>query len=316
MKTRYLSALLAVYLGSTLSAVALADSAPPSVDFGSAATSDVPTTTAPPVKKSTPRAHNKRIRDPLKVDPSIALKNTAAKEIVLPGVLTVPGEGIGVPDPSNVQKISWTNTGNKTVYLSADEPNRILLPFKNPYIVRTSDVQADKREASNNVYVYWANPDAQARHLYIEPPDGGSSLGLNIVPKKIPAQTIIVTDDTGVVSGRRPKTSTGGEYTSHIQDLMAAIALGKAPDGFSQVDIQFPPIAMNGLSATVDTRYSSQEGDLYVYTVRNPTQSRVVLREEEFDGPEVIAVSIFPKPVLLPGERTLVIVMARKREEQ
>ncbi|WP_049096367.1 TraK domain-containing protein [Burkholderia cepacia] len=316
MKTRYLSACLAVYLGSTLSTVALADSAPTSVDFGTVAASDAPSTAASPVKKSKPRTHSKRTRDPLKVDPSIALKNTAAKEIVLPGVLTVPGEGIGVPDPSNVQKISWTNTGNKTVYLSADEPNRILLPFKNPYIVRTSDVQADKRETSNIVYVYWATPDVQARHLYVETPDGGASLGLDIIPKKIPAQTIIITDDTSIVSGRRPKTSTSSEYTSHIQDLMAAIALGKAPDGFSQVDIQLPPIAMNGLSATVDTRYSSREGDLYVYTVRNPTQSRAVLREEEFDGPEVIAVSIFPKPVLLPGEKTLVIVMARKREER
>ncbi|MBU9371002.1 type-F conjugative transfer system secretin TraK [Burkholderia multivorans] len=317
MKTRYLSALMAVYFGSTLSTVALAQGASASVDFG-AATPPAIESAATTAAKTKPKRHGqvKRTRDPLKVDPSIAVKNTPQKEIVLPGVLTVPGEGIGVPDPSNVQKVSWTNTGNKTVYLSADEPNRILLPFKNAYIVHTSDVQVDKREQSNNVYVYWTNAPSQARHLYIEPPDGGSALGLAIVPKKIPAQTILVTDDTGIVSGRRPKSSAGSEYTSHIQDLMAAIALGKAPDGFSQVDIQLPPIAMNGLSATVDTRYSSQEGDLYVYTVRNPTQSRAVLREEEFDGPEVIAVSIYPKPVLLPGEKTRVIVMARKREEQ
>ncbi len=314
MKSRYLSAALAICLGSTLALPARAEDAPTAVDFGQATLA--PSQAGAPAKKARSRVRAKHHRDPLKVDPSIAVKATPAKEVVLPGVMTVPGEGIGVPDPSRVQKVSWTNTGNVTVYLSADEPNRILLPFKNPYVVRTSDVAADKRAESNNVYVYWVNAPAQARHLYFEPPDGGSALGLDIVPKNIPSQTIIVTDDTGIVSGRRPKVSGGGDYTTHVQDLMEAIALGKAPDGYSQVDIKLPPIAMNGLSATVDTRYSGREGDIYVYTVRNPTQNRVVLREEEFDGPEVIAVSIFPKPVLLPGEKTQVIVMARKREGQ
>lgn len=176
MKTRYLSALMAVYFGSTLSTVAFAQGASASVDFGVAtppAIESAATTTTKPKPKL--HGHVKRTRDPLKVDASIAVKNTPQKEIVLPGVLTVPGEGIGVPDPSNVQKVSWTNTGNKTVYLSADEPNRILLPFKNAYIVHTSDVQVDKREQSNNVYVYWTNAPSQARHLYIEPPDGVSA---------------------------------------------------------------------------------------------------------------------------------------------
>nr|WP_058035188.1 type-F conjugative transfer system secretin TraK [Burkholderia pseudomallei]AJL34963.1 sex pilus assembly protein TraK [Burkholderia pseudomallei] len=314
MKTRYLPAVLAVCLGSAIALPALAEDAPAAVDFGQPASA--PSQPAAPAKKTRSHLRAKHHRDPLKVDPAIALKATPTKEIVLPGVMRVPGEGIGVPDPSRVQKVSWTNTGNVTVYLSADEPNRILLPFKNPYVVRTSDVAADKRAESNNVYVYWVNAPAQARHLYFEPPDGSSSLGLDIIPKNIPSQTIIVTDDTGIASGRRPKVSSGGDYTSHVQDLMEAIALGKAPDGYSQVDIKLPPIAMNGLSATVDTRYSGRDGDIYVYTVRNPTQNRVVLREEEFDGPEVIAVSIFPKPLLLPGEKTEVIVMARKREEQ
>jgi len=314
MKNRYIPAALAVCLGSAIALPALAEDGPAAVDFGQSASA--PSQSGAPAKKARSHVRAKHHRDPLKVDPAIAVKATPAKEIVLPGVMTVPGEGIGVPDPSRVQKVSWTNAGNVTVYLSADEPNRILLPFKNPYVVRTSDVAADKRAESNNVYVYWVNAPAQARHLYFEPPDGGSSLGLDIVPKNIPSQTIIVTDDTGIVSGRRPKVSNGGDYTSHVQDLMESIALGKAPDGYSQVDIKLPPIAMNGLSATVDTRYSGREGDIYVYTVRNPTQNRAVLREEEFDGPEVIAVSIFPKPVLLQGEQTQVIVMARKREGQ
>ena len=54
--------------------------------------------------------------------------------------------------------------------------------------------------------------------------------------------------------------------------------------------------------------------DLYVYTVSNPGTMDAHLREQEFDGEDVLAVSIFPKPLLRPGEKTDVIVLARKHE--
>lgn len=97
---------------------------------------------------------------------------------------------------------------------------------------------------------------------------------------------------------------------------MASVALGESPNGFSQVDVNLPPIGMDGLTVTADTRYSGQEGDVWVYTVRNPRQTIAQLREQEFDGPNVLAVSIYPKPLLQPGERARVFVLARKREEQ
>jgi conjugal transfer pilus assembly protein TraK len=141
-------------------------------------------------------------------------------------------------------------------------------------------------------------------------------LGLELVPKDIPAQTVIVTDDTGIVAGHQKPALNSSDYINHVQDVMETVALGRAPDGYSQVDVQMPPIAMDGLVVTVDGRYSDRDGDIYVYTVRNPGQLRANLREQEFDGRDVLAVSIYPKPLLLPGEKTKVIVLARKREEQ
>ncbi|CAE6841914.1 TraK domain-containing protein [Paraburkholderia aspalathi] len=310
---RYLAALLTASIGLSVAGAAHADGAPAAVDFGQPA----PSVTKPAeAKRKVVHTAHLKARDPLTVDPNIAVKATLPKEIDLPGVLKVPGEGMGVLDPTKARKIAWTNGGVQTVYMSINEPNRIQLPFKNPYIVQTSDVKVDHRAVSNNLYVYWLTVPAQARPLYIEPPGGGPSLGLELVPKDIPGQTILVTDDTGIVSGHQKPAGSSSDYISHVQDVMATIALGHAPDGYSQVDVNLPPIVMDGLALTVGERYSNRDGDIFVYTVRNPGQSRALLREQEFDGANVLAVSIFPKPLLQPGEQTKVIVLARKREEQ
>lgn len=325
--TRYLPALLLAAIGLTLPFPACADSMPAAVDFGQPATAASNSAPSPAAGSQAlaPRgqkahARSKTARNPLAVDSRIAVKATPVKEIDLPGVLHVPGEKLGMDDPTRSQKVSWTNQGSKTVYLSVTEPNRIVLPFRNPYIVRMSDVTVDHRPESNNLYVYWnvSRPeDAQPRQIYVEPPGGGGqALGLEIVPKMIPGQTILVTDDTGITARHKPAAGDSSEYVTHVQDLMASVALGESPNGFSQVDVDLPPIGMDGLTVTADTRYSGQEGDLWVYTVRNPRQTIAQLREQEFDGPSVLAVSIYPKPLLQPGERARVFVLARKREEQ
>jgi conjugal transfer pilus assembly protein TraK len=310
---RYLAGLLGVAMSCVAGAV-LAD-APATVGFTPPEATAPATSPAAPKARATRHGHA-RTRDPLAVDPTVAVKASTPKEIDVPGVLKVPGESLNFTDPSRVQKVSWANGGSKTVYMSVDEPNLVQLPFKNPYIVQTSDIKIERRPASNNIYVYWPSLPAQARQIFIEPPGGGPALGLQLVPKQIPAQSIIVTEETGSVSGRQKPKGASNDYVTRVQSVMEAIALNRTPDGYSQVDIDLPPIAMNGLAVTVNARYSDREGDLYVYTVRNPGQARALLREEEFDGPNVQAVSIFPSPLLQPGEATRVIVLARKREGQ
>ncbi|MDN4571866.1 type VI secretion protein [Pandoraea cepalis] len=297
--------LLVALIGPLVALHARADGMPSGPDFTQ------PGATQP---KAAPAKPPKKGRDPLKVDRSIAVKDTPQKEIDLPGVLKVSGESLDIVDPSKAQKISWTNGGSQTVYLSVDEPNRIQLPFKNPFIVQTSDIKIERRASGNNIYVYWPSLPAKPRQIFIEPPGGGPALGLQLVPKEISAQTIIVLDDTGAVSGKKHTKSTGSDYITRIQDVMETVAHGRSPDGYSQVEINLPPIAMNGLVVTADARYSDRDGDLYVYTVRNPGQARATVREQEFDGPNVLAVSVFPKPVLVPGDKTKVFVLARKRE--
>ncbi|MCX4151036.1 MULTISPECIES: TraK domain-containing protein [Paraburkholderia] len=293
--------------------------APAAVSFGTGESAGTSSTsghqTARAKSEVVHRSAGAKPYDPLALNPTIAVKDTPAKEIDLPGVMKVEGQSVGALDPTRAHPIPMTDGGVVTIYMSVNAPNRIELPFKNPHTIHRDTLQVDK-STGQNIYVYWKSLPATEETLYIEPPGGGPVLGLDIKPKEVPAQTYIVTDDSGIVAGKEKSKNRSDDYIGHVQDLMESVALGHAPDGYASVDIALPPIVMDGLAVMVAKRYSSREGDLYVYGVRNPSQSRAVLNEQEFDGANVLAVSIFPKPVLLPGEQTRVIVLARKREEQ
>jgi conjugal transfer pilus assembly protein TraK len=248
--------------------------------------------------------------DRLAIHPEAAVKDTKAPEIKLPGVMTIAGADAHALDVSRARIVEVTNGGSQTVYLSVSDQNRIQLPWPNTKVVGTEEITIDKRPTSNNVYAQFKEGVKRAVQVYFEQPDGPAVLGLQLVPKEIPAQTILVRD-ASVLAGE-PKLVKGSDYVAATQGLMEQVALGGAPQGFSQSELAVGPVAMNGLVVTPYKMYSSADRDLYVYDVGNPGPTKASLQEKEFDGENVLAISIFPKPVLAPTEHTQVIVLTRK----
>lgn len=267
---------------------------------------------SPVVVKKTVKAK----RDPLAVDPSTAVKSEPLKEVDLPGVLKLEGAERDLLDPTRERRISWRNGGSQTVYVSATQPNRIQLPFVNPKVIANTEVDIDKRASGSNVYVSFRSSAPGPVQVWLEPPgDSSASVGLQLVPKSIPAQSIVVVDDTVEgTRGRAQRANASSEYLTRVQALMEQAALGDAPSGYSVVDLVVPPISLNGLLVEGQRRLSGSADDLYVYTVTNPGATEVQLQEREFDGADVRAVSILPKPLLRPGERAIVTVLAGKRK--
>ena len=257
-------------------------------------------------------ASKAKVRDPLKVESGLSVKDMPPKEINLPGVMTFPGASAQSLDFTRARVISLNNGGSQTVHLSATEPNRVQLPFPNPRVIGTTDLLIDKSANSNNVYIGFKPGAIRPVQVFLEGQDGGPVLGIQVVPKNIPSQTIIVQDDAPATTAEQRKASKSGEYITALQSLTETVALGAAPNGYSVVDERLPAVVMNGLMIEVSRRYSNREGDIYVYGVSNPGEKQVTVRESEFDGDTVQAVSIFPKPVLAPGEKAQVIVITRK----
>lgn len=261
-------------------------------------------------------AHQSTKRDALAVDPAVAVKDEPQKAVDLPGVMKLDGANRDILDPTRVRQIHLSNGASQTTYVSATQPNRIQLPFVNPKVIATDDIDIDKSPVSNNVYVTFKNAVPTAVQVWIEPKTGSSvAVGLQLVPKTIPAQSIVVVDDTVQGSaGRDRRASAESEYLTRTQAVLEEAAFGASPLGYAAVDLQVPAMSVNGVVIEGVRRLSGRGDDIYVYGATNPGGTDVQLQEKEFDGPDVRAVSILPRPLLHPGERAVVTVLAKKRE--
>ncbi|MCC7005710.1 MAG: type-F conjugative transfer system secretin TraK [Ottowia sp.] len=300
-KSRLLATLC---LASCLGGIAYADAGIP------------PDINALPSKASTAKKSSvkKEKFNPLAVNADVAIKDNTKKEIVLPGVMRIEGERKQALDFSRARMISMTNGGSVSVYLSATEPNRIQLPFSNPHIIGTTDLVIDKRATSNNVYIGFKQGATRATQIFFESPEGGPVLGLQLIPKNIPAQTIIVEDAAPALTAAQSKANKSSDYITAVQSLMETVALGATPNGYAIVEMDIPAIAMNGLMIQLEKKLSHRDADIYVYQVTNPTSQMITVREAEFDGELVQAVSIYPTPLLKTNESTRAIVIAKKEQ--
>ena len=276
------------------------------------------TVTVPCVSRRTP-SHKKAAPlkvatttkfDRLAVHPEAAVKDTKAPEIGLPGVMKIAGADAHALDFNRARIIDAGNAGAQVVYVSAVDQNRIQLPWPNPKVVGTDELVVSKDPASNNVYVQFKPGVTRGVTVSFEHPETSSVVDLKLEPKDITGQVIMVRDSSTRAGDRTPLKA--GDYVAATQGLMEQVALGGAPQGYSQSDLAVGPVAMNGLIVTPQKLFSSADRDIYVYEVSNPGPQKASLQEKEFDGENVLAISIFPKPILAANERTKVIVMTRK----
>ncbi len=257
-------------------------------------------------------------RNPLAINQTIAVADTPRPAIVLPGVMTIAGENRKAVDFTDVRYIDFKNLGSQTIYISTNQPNMIKLPFTNPAVIADkASVQVDKRKVSSNIYVTWTGQEPHPSQMFIEPPGGGGeSLSLELVPKNIPSQTIIVTASVAPSANDPLKDQNNSSaYVTKIQEFMADVARGKTPFGMTRQNLDIPPLAKNGLILKPLRRYSGVNYDLYTYRITNPGKDIAHLHEQEFDGPDVAAVSIYPAPILKTNESGLLEVIARKPKE-
>ena len=272
------------------------------VDFASQATAPV---SPLEVNKKPVVAVTKPV-DPLEVS-SAAVKSTPQPKVKLPGVLNAP-DNAGALDFNKTRIVEMSSADNPTVYLSVDDVNRIQLPFS-PRVIAGDGITA--KASNNNLYVNFNEGVTRSVQIYLENPNSAATLGLQLVPKRISAQTIIVQDTVGA-GGSTAVALKGNDYSTNIQGLMETLALGANPQGYSKTRLEFPPVAMNGYIVMPLEKYAGSDKDIFVYEAKNAQSGPITLRENQFDGPGVLAISIYPKPNLGAGEKAKVFVLARK----
>ena len=261
---------------------------------------------APATKKETKDA--KKGRDPEAINTKVAVKDTAPNQIDMPGVMKTDGKDPRALDFSRTRVLEFSNNGNEVVYLSSHAINRFQLPFANAKIVAPKDILAIE-QSGNNVYVSFK--DLSPVSIYIEAPNAtGVTLGLEIIPKSIQAQTVIVQDSNGVSAQQKPVKSDG--FTSEIENLLSSAATGVVPAGYSNIKFTDGIVVKNGLRIEPKRLLSNTRFDIWLYEVTNPTPQAVMANREDFDADNVQAMSFFPSPAIAPGKSIKAVVLSNK----
>lgn len=309
----FLSLVLCGFLGGAWAAQTVGENFTPVKPITAQQGVDFATQPISPVASIAPAAPNKKavVETPKAFDPlevsSVAVKSTPQPKVKLPGVLNAPDNAAAL-DFNKTRIVEMSSADNPTVYLSVDDVNRIQLPF-NPRVIAGDGITA--KTSNNNLYVNFNDGVTRSVQIYLENPNSAATLGLQLVPKRISAQTIIVQDTIGA-GGSSPAALKGNDYSTNIQGLMETLALGANPQGYSKTRLEYPPVAMNGYIVMPLEKYAGSDKDIFVYEAKNAQSAPLTLRESQFDGPGVLAISIYPKPNLGAGEKVKVFVLARK----
>lgn len=236
-------------------------------------------------------------------------RDTPQPTIDLPGVMRIEGVDPAALDHTKTRVVTMRQSV-EPVFISNTDPNTIILPFSNPGKEHYSNVDV-RTSKSNLAFVYTTGNEPSAVFFY--PQDSSTVFGLQLIPRNIPAQVIVVKNEerTALFAA----TVEGNTYNAKLQRLFETVASGATPPGFARYEIDLGPILLDkgALIEKVD-RFSSREMEIHAYLVKNPTAMPIVLSKKTFDGPTVIGVSIFAGDQIESGKSATVIVISTRGE--
>ena len=235
------------------------------------------------------------------VEPVPAKKK--AKEQALPGIGTMPGD----PRYMKTNVVPVRSDRTEVIYISNQYANRISTPFNTPRAVDTKDAEVTPEGQSLYVLPKSDKPVA----LFVTGGNPGDPVvSLTLVPKAIPPQTIVLQMDTP--STPKDEEALPESYTGQIRYIMRSVALGRAPEGYSEGALPKAVARMGDLVVVPETRYSGSHYDIYRYRVESVAGEDIELQEASFYQDGVRAVGIFPNLRIKKGEVTSVFVVADK----
>lgn len=231
-----------------------------------------------------------------------------------PYEVTLPGLGKLNGDPMLMKAVVLRVNGDGTevVQVSDQFQNRISTPFETPKVIDSSDTEF-KISGSN---IFLSTPSDHPVVVYVTGSERNDPvLSLTLVPKPIPAQTIILQLDPSIAVQSSPKGHHEHKpetYEQHLAGLLKTLASGDTPEGFTTGNIKNivgrkGPLIINPVS-----RYSNAYLDIFVYQAQNAGPPTINLSETSFYQKGVRAVGMYPLSTLRHADKTYVYVISDK----
>lgn len=203
--------------------------------------------------------------------------------------------------------ISAGANGNQAVSVSSRFPNRFATPFAAPRVIDIESVNIEAVPDGQNIYLLPKSNEPVVIYVTGSEP-GDQVISLTLIPKAIPAQTILLQLD---VPGSA-RTQKVDSYTQQLMDLLRKVASGQTPEGYVESKIEQSIAEVSDVNIVPEARYSGTWLDVYRYRVRNNKSETIELSETSFYQKGVRAVSIYPNLQLEAGQETTVYVVADK----
>lgn len=209
--------------------------------------------------------------------------------------------------------INFTDGGSSFVDLSAKNLNLIKFPTSGVKVYTSSKLIDVKIDEGNVFIKYIDEANLSPQEVFFIIPSG-EVFSMVLVPKEIPAQTIIV---------RLPKEDikdaleweTSHSYVSGLKDLIKAMYEGKPPRGFSVKEVNEERPLWKEVKVTLKQIYRGTTLQGEIYEVRNITKEPLRFVEKEFYEKGILAVSL-DRHELKPGEKTELYIVKKTKAQR
>ena len=194
------------------------------------------------------------------------------------------------------------------VTVSSRDINRIEMP--EPVVEALSSKAIDVKIKERNIFV--KVPDSHPAELFISTKK--KNISLILVPKDIPAETIVVKDTRDGLSAPDLNLIEDNSYEGTIKKIMLFLFKRSAPSGYIASYPKDEGRLLNGVS--VKKAYVI-EGPLFqgeMYEIKNIGSGEVNLSEEMFYQKGIMAISI-DKYNLVLGETCKLFIVKRSRHD-
>lgn len=241
---------------------------------------------------------------------------TQILETPIPGVGKVPGIANA---KNNVVRVN--SDRNEVVYIAANHPNRIATPYKSPKALGKQGENEDViKRVNSSLYITPADLEPIAIFVIGDKPND-PVFSLTLVPKDIPAQTIIAQLDSSVATsgfdGQDLKGDIGSaSYVEKLNYLLKSSALGRVPEGYTAGALPKSIARGQYLSITPQLRYAGASYDIYRHQVTSTSNTPLELKEDTFYTPGVRAIGFFPRVILQPGEDSYVFIIHQREGDK
>lgn len=277
---------------------------------------------APPVKAvpAIPRAATKPALQPLPPENSSGIPDIVRS--MSPSKPTLPLLGksasMGIDSTKSQQVIHLSSGVNEIVNISLTMPNRISTPFSKPRVVDNGLLESDSyKTVGSDIFVIPTSDMPIGMFIYDEDRPGANVATITLVPQKtLLAQSIVVmfapSHGVGAGTGRAGPEAGGvaSDYEDDLRMKMRSLALGVAPSGFSEANLNLGSTRVGGLSIVPERQYAGGKMYLYRYRIENITNEVIELDERTFIEDGVRAVAFYPVIRLEPNAYTWVLIAA------